>query len=141
MTGEQRRVYQGALRLGATYGLGRVWTAIAATGGTPAADPTIAVSGLVYGYALRNNRDRERASLPQIPIFTAEWLFIHISGTVTNGMILVSADDSTRAFSVIGAPSTDQGWTLAPLAPAQAPDLATVGVGAGYQAGLRIGAW
>ncbi len=142
MTPEQNRVYQGALRLGATYGLGRYWTAITTTGNKVTADPTVIVdSALVVGYAIRNNRDQSRTTLPQLPIFTAEWVFVLISGTLTTNTTLVSATDSARAFALVGAPSDDQGWTLAPLKVAKAPDLATAGVGAGYQAGLRIGAW
>lgn len=138
MTGEQRRVYQGALKLGRKYGLGQVWSSITSTGGTPAQAATIAVSGLVYGYAIRNNRDREKQALPQIPIYTAEWLFVLISGAISEGMLLTNG---TNAFLIIGAPATDQGWTLAPLATAGVLNLGTASKQAAYQAGLRIGAW
>jgi hypothetical protein len=84
----------------------------------------------------------ERSSLPAIPIYTAAWwglasadVDIQAGDVYTNG---------TRAFTITGMPDTSQGFQVIPAATLpliEVPGMSVRVSAAGYQIGLRIGAF
>lgn len=141
MTPEQFRLYTGMLRLFRAYGTGgSTWTGQRASGGTPAADPTLAALASRTIRFCQNNRVALAGTLPAIPIFTAPWwaiaaatVDVQAGDVYTNGEI---------AFLVTGAPDTSQGFLVIPSAPCPVPARidTPIRIIAGFQAGLRIGA-
>jgi hypothetical protein len=136
MTAEQYRLYLGMLRLLRTYGKGgATWTRTRASGGTPAADPTITqTSGIVIRF-MPNNRVVERSALPGLPIFIAPWWGVAAAGVdIQAGDVY---DNGSIAFLITGTPDSSQGFLVPPAAPTQVP--ATIGATqAGYRSPLFI---
>jgi hypothetical protein len=91
---------------------------------------------------MENNRVAERSSLPNIPIYTAGWwglaaidVDIQAGDIYTNGV---------RAFTITGVPDTSQGFQVIPAATLpliEVPSMPVRTAAAGYQIGLRIGAF
>ncbi len=94
--------------------------------------------GFFTGYVVRNAVDKSLLSLPQTPIYTAEWLlFASLDEAITP-----QAEDTfigvTRTFVVSGDPQNDFAMWYIPLAVASSPDM-TVAPLTGATQGLRIG--
>jgi hypothetical protein len=127
------------LRLFSLMGTGgAAWAGVRASSAGVAA-PTMSSLSIRTIRFLENNRIKEALSLPQIPIYTAPWwglagldVDIRAGDVYTNGTI---------AFLVTGQPDTSQGFLVIPAAVAALPRSLALQAGAGYQAGLRIGAW
>jgi hypothetical protein len=141
MTPEQYRILQARTRIGRAFGTGgSTWIPVTASGGTISTVPTFAVGALLTLYVLEAAMLRSAQSLPQVGIYTADWWGVGAASlTIASGVVLVSAADPTMAYLVDGAADTSQGAPLFPLKKVSPPALATVF--AGYQAGLRIGAF
>jgi hypothetical protein len=140
MTAEQYRLYGGILRLMRTYGTGGAsWRRTRATVATPATAPTITqTSGIVIRF-MPNNRVAPANTLPAIPIFTAPWWGVAAAGVdVQSGDVF---DNGSVAFLITGAPDASQGFLVPPAAPTTVPRSVVLQAGAGFRAGLRIGAW
>ena len=135
MTAEQFRLYLGILRLFRTYGTGgATWTRTRASGGTPAADPTITQSsGLTIRFC-QNGRVAQAQALPVLPIFAADWW------GVAAGDVDIQAgdvyDNGSIAFVVTGEPDTSQGFLLIPADVHPVPAHVASG-----QAGYRSPLW
>lgn len=144
MTAEQTHLYVGMLRLFRAFGTGgAVWTPITASGGTVSSAATLTAGAALSLYVLEASLIRKQFTLPAVGIYAADWWGLPPDPTLTidPDVVLLSVADPTRAFLVSGQADTSQGFPVFPLAPCPVPDAATVGVAAGYQAGLRIGAW
>ncbi len=137
MTPEQYRLYNGILRLFRIYGTGgATWTRTRGTGGTPVAAPAFEQTASVAVRFCQNNRVAPAGSLPAIPIFTAPWWGLADAAIdIQPGDIY---DNGVIAYLVTGAPDTSQGFLVVPAAECGLP-LQQAHIGAGYQAGLRIG--
>lgn len=137
MTGPQQRLYAGMVRLFATFGTGGAsWVGVRATS-TGLSAPTLTSLATRTIRFLENNRVAERASLPNIPIYTAPWwgladasVDVQPGDVYTNGAI---------AYLVTGQPDTSQGFQVIPAVLTSLPR--SLALGGGYQVGLHIGAW
>ncbi len=78
-------------------------------------------------------------TFPEVEVWRAPWLVFALLG------VDVQADDvytdGTLAYQIAGAPVTHYGFVLAPAVVAGLPRSIALGAHAGYQAGIRIGAW
>lgn len=126
MTGAQRRLYSGILRLVRAYGTGgAAWTGRRAVGGSPAADPTIASLASRTMRFVINGKIRQAGTLPDIPIYSAPYWGVAASGVdVQEGDVY---DNGALAFLVTGTPDSSQGFLLIPAALAAVPGAAADG--------------
>lgn len=142
MTAAQHKLYVGMVRLFSLMGTGGAAWAGVRPSTTGLVAPTYANLASRTIRFLENNRVAERSSLPDIPIYTAAWwglasadVDIAVGDIYTNG---------TRAFRVTGQSDTSQeGFQVIPAAVyplIEVPGIAAQAA-AGYQAGLRTGAW
>lgn len=134
MTPEQYRLYTGMQQLFRAYRKGG-----AAWVGQRASGTTIASLASRVIQFMPNNRIAQAQTLPAVPIFTAPWW-----GLAATGVDIQSGDVYTNgsiAFLVTGAPDTSEGFQVIPCAPCAIPRSLATQAGAGFQAGLRIGAF
>lgn len=109
------------------------------SGGTPSADATIASLGATTIYFIPAKLEEFKLTFPNVQIFTAPWYGFALAGTDIQAQDIYS--DGTLAYLITGAPATQYGFVLAPAAEAALPRSVALRAGAGFQAGLRIGAW
>lgn len=112
MTGEQRRLYLGMLRLFAMMGTGgAAWTGVRGVT-TGVGSPTFSSLASRTIRFMEWNRVVDRASLPAIPIYTAPWWGLASAG------VDVQPDDiytnGTIAFRVTGAADVSSGFQVIP---------------------------
>ena len=109
------------MQIGRRFGVGgRTWTLI--TSSSNGLSTTLAVAGVITLYVIRNALDRERLGLPDIPIWTADWLAIgQADVSLAVESTIISVADPSVAFSVVADPATDLGFLLAPLKTAGNP--------------------
>ena len=102
---------------------GSTWTVYRASGDGPSEPITVAIDGDPRtAYIVRNDINKRALALPDVLIYTAEWLcFAELGTDLQVDDILVSEDDNTRVFSIAGDVTTDLGLILAPLATATLP--------------------
>jgi hypothetical protein len=136
VTGQQRRLYQAALRIGRSFGTGgRTWVPVVPSGN----GATLTVGAAIGLLIVENNLVRSAGALPGPAIYSAPWWGIGVDEVVAETVIVSSADG--RAFVVTGAPDTSQGFCLTPLALSANPLLMAPlrRTGQGLQTGLRQG--
>src|SRR5258705_9733871 len=107
MSGETRALARAAMQIGRRFGVGgRTWTLI--TSSSNGLSTTLAVAGVITLYVIRNALDRERLGLPDIPIWTADWLAIgHAGVSLPVQSTTISVADPSVACSVVADPATD----------------------------------
>lgn len=137
MTGQQRRLYQAALRIGRAFGTGgRVWVPVVPSGN----GATLTVGAAVALLIVENSIVRSAAALAGPAIYSAPWWGIGMD-VLAAETVVVSSDDG-RAFLVTGAADTSQGFRLTPMAMSTNPIGAAPHfqlVQRGVQIGLRQG--
>lgn len=110
-----------------------------ASGGTPASIPAVTSLSARSLYFIAASLENFRPTFPEVLVWKAPWLvFAELATDVQAGDIYT---DGTLAYVITGAPVTHYGFVLGPAAPTQLPHSVALRAGAGYQAGLRIGAW
>lgn len=134
MTAEQYRLYGGIVKLMRRFGTGGAsWRR------TRGPASTITQTGGVALRFCQNNRVAQANTLPAIPIFTAPWWGVaDASVDIQSGDIY---DNGVIAFLITGTPDSSQGFLVIPAAVASIPRSVVLQSGAGYRAGLRIGAF
>lgn len=116
MTGQQRRLYQAALRIGRSFGTGgRSWVPVVPSGN----GAVLTVGAVVSLMVAENNLVRSGLSLPQTPIYSAPWW--GIGGDVLTPETVVVSSETGLAFVVTGAADISQGFRLTPMAMSSNP--------------------
>jgi hypothetical protein len=117
---------------------GSTWAVTRASGDGVTSAVTTSSAGSKTLYFIRNKVDSMGVNLAGTALASAEWLcFARLGVDIRVNDVCVSADDSTRAFRIIGAPQKDFGFLLAPCASAPAPT-AIVGATTGTPIGLLL---
>ena len=110
-----------------------------ASGGTPATAPTITnltSRRLVFIAAVL---ETFRPTFPEVLVWKAPWLVFALLGVdVQAGDVYT---DGTLAYLISGQPVTHYGFVLGPATEYAIPRSVALRAGAGFQAGLRIGAF
>lgn len=121
---------------------GPLFSGIETTRGTVSTLPTFAALTPARMVFVAQALEGFARTFPEVEIWRAPWLVFAVLGVdVQVGHVRY---DSTHAYRITAEPVTHYGFVLGPAAAiemAQIPHLAITGRHAGYQAGLRIGAW
>ncbi len=118
---------------------GPSFVGIRANASTPAAAPTITSLSPRSLYFIAASLVNFRPTFPEVLVWKAPWLvFAAIGVDVQAGDIYT---DGTLSYLITGSPVTHYGFVLGPAAPTQTPRSVALQAHAGYQPGLRIGAW
>lgn len=140
MTGSQRQLYSGMLRLFRAFHTGATtWAGVRASG-DDMSDPRVQTAlPLAPLYAMQNNRVQQAIALPQTLLFTAPWVLLPIGGATIDVQIDDVLSDGTHAFVVQGV-DTSQGFQLILAAVANVPaSHARRPLRSGLHIGLRAG--
>ena len=114
---------------------GPSFTGQRASGGTPAADPTLSSLSARTIYFIPAKLEDFQATFPNVQIFTAPWY-----GFAAAGVDIRAGDvytDGTLAYVITGAPAAEYGFVLAPATPTQVP-AALADAQAGYSSPLWL---
>lgn len=116
MTGQQRRLYQAALRTGRAFSTGgRTWVPVVPSGN----GATLTVGAAVALMVLENNLVRPLIALAGPAIFSSPWWGIGMDVLAPETVVVSSSDG--RAFVVTGKANDSQGFRLTPMAIAVNP--------------------
>jgi hypothetical protein len=110
------------------------------SGGTPVADATVTSLNATTIYFIPAKLEDFKLTFPDVPVFTAPWYGFALAGTDIQAQDVYT--DGALTYLITGEPATQYGFVLAPAAEqAQLPRSVALRAGAGYRAGLRIGAF
>lgn len=141
MTGSQRQLYSGMLRLFRAFHTGATqWAGVRASG-DGMSDPRVQTAlPLAPLYVVQNNRVQQAIALPQTLLFTAPWMLLPIGGATVDVQVDDVLSDGTHAFIVQGV-DTSQGFQLilAAVTTVSLDRSARRPLRSGLQIGLRIG--
>lgn len=141
MTGSQRQLYRGILRLFHAFHTGATqWAGIRASGDSYSGAILQTALPLAPLYAVQNNRVQQAVALPQTLLFTAPWMLLPIGGATVDVQVGDVRFNGVNSFLVQGV-DTSQGFQLilAAVATVSLDRHARRSLAQGLQTGLRIG--
>lgn len=121
---------------------GTSWRVIRPHGGEVSAR-TYTYEGTITDFGIvPNSIDKAERGLPDVDVFGTDWFgWGPVGLDIRVGDVLVSVDDPMIAFTLLGPARTHLGPLIAPLDRSFVPRSIALQASAGYQAGLRIGAF
>ena len=121
---------------------GPLFSGVRATPGGISTLPTFAALTAARMVVVAQSLEGFARTFPEVAIWKAPWLVFALLGVdIQEGDYWY---DATHAYQISATPVTHYGFVLAPAAVidvARVPSITILGRHAGYQAGLRIGAW